>query len=363
MSTQSKLLLNKIISYVVKSGATRLHLEAGSRPVMRVDQKLIPLTNEQITTPEFLDDISKILLNEQQLEKLHQTKSIITTHSFEGRIRFKIHIFYQKNNLSFIFTYIPAVISDPLTIGLTPQFIELLKQKSGLLVISGFEGAGRTTTVLSLLNHINTTQNKYILTLENPIEYVLTSQKSVVEQREIGRDVGDYLSGINFIQDSDTDVVFIAEINDYQVLQATFKLIASGRLVIVVTQAASVPDTINYLVNLAPQEGTVKVRQFLSRHLLGVAVQQLIARRGGGQVNISEILLVNAPAASLIKSANYYQLTSVIQTSREEGMQSLDQALLELLKTGEVEFTDAYQLAVNKEDFLASAKKFSLVKD
>ncbi len=361
MSTQSKLLLNKIINYAVKSGATRLHLEAGSKPVMRVDQKLIPLENNDVVNTEFLEDISKILLNEEQLKQLKQDKSFITTYSFEGRVRFKIHIFYQKNNLAFIFTYIPAVISSPITIGLTSQFVKLLEQKAGLLVISGFEGAGRTTTVLSLLNYINTNQSKYIITLENPIEYILTSQKSIIEQREVGRDVDDYLTGINFIQDSDADIVFIAEVNDYQVLQAIFKLIIGGRLIIVITPAASAADTISYLVNLAPQEETSKVRQFLSTYLLGVAVQQLIARRGGGQVNVSEILLVNAPAASLIKSGNYSQLASVMQSSREEGMQSLDQVLLELLKTGEVEFEDAYRLAVNKEDFLASAKQYSLV--
>ncbi len=362
MSTQSKLLLSKIINYAVKSGATRIHFEAGSRPVMRIDQKLTPLQNADIITADFLQDMSKILLTEDQLKQLQLDKSFITTHTFEGRIRFKIHIFYQKNNLSFIFTYIPSVISSPSAVGLTMQFIELLKQKSGLMVVSGFEGAGRTTTVLSLLNHINTTQNKYILTLEKPIEYILTSQKSTIEQQEVGRDVPDYLKGIDFIHDSDADIVFISEVENYQVLQGIFRLINEGRLVIVIVSAASVPATVNYLVNLSPQSEVEKTKEFLSQHLLGIAVQQLVPRRGGGQVNISEILIVNPAAASLIKNGNYSQLISVMQTSHEEGMQSLDQVLLELLKTGEVEFNDAYQLAVNKEDFLASAKQFSLIK-
>ncbi len=363
MATQTKLVLSRIISSAVKAGASRLHFEAGSRPLMRVNQQILPLEKEEVITPDFLQDMSKIIFNQQQLEQLAKQKTLVATHSFEGRIRFKIHAFYQKGNLAFIFTYIPTVISEPSTIGLTQPFIDLLNNKSGLLVIGGFEGSGRTTTVLSLLNYINTHSARYILTLENPVEYILTSQRSVVEQMEIGRDIPDFLTGLKFIQDSDADVVFVSQVDDQQVLNEIFSLIASGRLVIVIVPSASVPAAVAALVNLVDSSEAEKTRQLLSEHLLGVAVQQLVPRRGGGQVNISEILIVNTPAASLIKSGNYSQLTSVMQTSRDEGMQSLDQLLLELLKTGEVEFKAAYQLAVNKEDFLASAKKFSLIKD
>lgn len=362
MSSQTAIILNKIINYIIKAGATRLHLEVGSKPVMRVDRQLKTLTEETVITSELLQDIVSFLLPKEKVAEFEKNKSIILTHTFEGRIRFKIHIFYQKENLSLIFTYIPSVINDPASIGLTSEIINLVEYKHGLIVIGGFQGSGRTSTVLSLLNYLNINQSKYILTLENPIEYILTPQKSVVEQREIGRDVPDYLSGLSFASDSDVDVVFLSEIKDYETLKMVYNLISAGRLVLVIIEAHSAAEAVNRLVDLAPHNEATKVRDIMAEILLGVVVQQLLPRRGGGQINVTEILITNPAAVALIKEGRYSQLTSVIQMSRNEGMRSLDQALLELLKTGEIEYEAAFESAVNKDEFKLSANKFKAAK-
>jgi len=362
MSAQSSILLNKIINHIIKAGATRLHLEVGSKPVMRVDRQLITLEEEPVLVPEFLQDIVNILLSKDEIVEFEKNKSIVLTHTFEGRIRFKIHIFYQKENLSLLFTYVPSVINEPSSIGLTQELINLVEHKHGLIIISGFQGSGRTSTVLSLLNHININQSKYILTLEDPIEYILTPQKSVVEQREIGRDVPDYSSGLSFANESDVDVVFLSEIRDYEVLKKVQDLISAGRLVLIITEAHSAAEAVNRLINLAPQSEAKKVCDNIAEILLGVVVQQLVPRRGGGQINVTEILITNPAAMALIKEGRYSQLTSVIQTSRNEGMRSLDQALLELLKTDEIEYEAAFEAAVNKTEFRLSAQKFRLAK-
>ena len=358
MSTQTNLLLKKIINHAVKAGASRLHFEVGSQPVMRVDQKLISLEDEAVISDEFLAEISKIILPASEQEILASKKSIVTTYTFEGNIRFKVHIFQQKNHLAMIFTYIPAVISDPKSIGLSQQFIDLLDQKTGLIVIAGYHSSGRTTTVLSLLNYINNTHSKYILTLERPIEYVLTSQKSIIEQREIGRDSNSFFSALKFCKDSDVDVVFLSEITDSLILESIFEIITSGRLVIIVSDADSAADVLARLVDLASEDEADKVRHNLAEHLLGVVVQQLVPRRGGGQITVTEILINNSAITSLIKEGRYNQLTSVIQTSHDEGMQSLDQTLLELVKTGEVEYAKGLEIATDKASFQAAAEKF-----
>ncbi len=358
MSTQTSIFLNKIINYVIKSGASRLHLEVGAKPVMRVDQKLITLEQQDVINIDFLEDVVKLLLNQDQQAELAEKKSLLFSYTFEGRLRFKIHIFYQKGNLSLIFTYIPSVISEPISLGLTQPFIDLTKRKSGLLVVAGFQGAGRTTTVLSLLNYINQRYSKYILTLENPIEYILTSQKSVVEQREVGRDVSSYIDGLKFVRESDADIIFLSELKNFQVLKFVYDLIAEGKLVIVITESPSAAETVRHLVNLSPAGEEERWRQVLANVLLGVVVQQLMPRRGGGQLNATEILIVNAAAMALIKEGNYAQLTSIIQTSPEEGMRSLDHILLEYLKTEEVDYEVALNIAVNKEDFILAARKF-----
>ena len=362
MATQSNIILNKIINTLVKAGASRLHLEAGAKPIIRVDQKLITLEDEAVVNNDFLQDVINIVLTKDKQKELIDKKSAITTYTFEGKIRFKLHIFYQKNNLSLIFTYIPNVISDPASIGLTQELIDLAHHKNGLLVIAGYHSSGRTTTALSLLNYINTTRAKYILTIEKPIEYILTSQKSIIEQREVGRDTKDFVSALQFCKDSDVDVIFVSEVKDYQNLEKVIGLVASGRLLIIVTEANSAADTVTKLVEMALDSQVDKLRHSLAEFLLGIVVQQLVPRRGGGQITVTEILISNPAVSSLIKEGRYNQLTSVIQTSRDEGMRSLDQSLLELVKTNEVDYGVALEIAVNKVDFQASAQKFRSAK-
>ncbi|OGG86682.1 hypothetical protein A3B87_02525 [Candidatus Kuenenbacteria bacterium RIFCSPHIGHO2_02_FULL_39_13] len=358
MSSQSNIILNKLISQTVKLGASRLHLETGSQPIVRLDQKLIPLESETVVQKDFLSDALNIILSKEEQRKFAAQKSIITIYTFQGGTRFKVHVFYQKNNLALIFTYIPNVISDPESIGLTKEVIELLTKKSGLLVVAGYHSSGRTTTVLSLLNYINNRQSKYILTIEDPIEFILTPAKSIVDQREVGRDTETFKAALAFSKDSDVDVVYLSTIKDYTVLVSVFDLISSGRLVISITEADSAADAIAKLVALAPDAEADKVRALLAEFLLAVVIQQLAPRRGGGQITVTEILIANSASSALIKEGRYGQITSVIQTSREEGMRSLDQALLELVKTNEIEYKDALELAVNKSNFQSAAQKF-----
>lgn len=359
MPTGSNIILNKIISALVKTGASRLHLEIGTKPVIRLDQKLVDLDDEAVVNAEFLKDVVAIVLSPAKQQELSQKKSAVTTYTFEGKIRFKVHAFYQKNSLSLIFTYIPSVISNPLSIGLTQELIDLTQRKSGLIIISGYHSSGRTSTALSLLNYINTTRAKYILTLEKPIEYILTSQKSIIEQREIGRDADDFIQALDFSKESDVDTVFISEIADYATLKAVLALVSSGRLVIAIAQGVSAADSLAELAAMAPKGEADKTRRELAEHLLAVVVQQLVPRRGGGQINVAEILISNAAVAALIVEGRYSQLTSIIQTSRDEGMRSLDQALLELVKTNEVDYAAAHSAAINKDNFAAAAHKFS----
>ncbi len=358
MASQTKIELSKIISRAIKSGATQIHLEYGNKPIVRVDQQLESLRDFEVMRKEFLNDLSNLLLIEEQQHQLEQQKSVVTTKSFEGDIRYKIQIYYEKDKLAYIFTYIPATISEPQSIGLTDEFINLLKSKSGLILVSGFHGAGRTTTAISLLNHINKNFSKYILTLEKPVEYIITSQKSIIEQRQIGRDAKSFSQAIKFAIESDTDVVFISQIDSYETLKNIFSLVSSGRLVLAIVESGSAPECVQTLVNLAPQEETQKVRKALADNLLGIATQQLLPRRGGGQITVTEILISNSAVVSLINEGRYHQLTSVAQSSHAEGMRSLDQALLELVKTGEVDFDTALDVAVDKETFSTSAQRY-----
>lgn len=360
MSVQSNILLNKIITRVVKMGASCLHLDVGSKPVIRVDQKLSPMEEESVITREFLEDVMLMLLTKEEQQVFAKEKSLVVTHTFEGDIRFKVHFSFQRQTPSLLFTYISNVIGDPETLGLSREFIDLMNRKNGLIIVAGYHGSGRTSTVFSLLNYLNKTSSKYILTLERPIECVLTSKKSIIEQREIGRDSDSFLSALKFSKEGDVDIVALSEVENIEVLESIFGLIESGRLVIVITEAESVSDALAKLVKLAPEKDSGKIKDTLAKVLLGAVVQQLLPRRGGGEVAVMEILISNSAAKVLIKEGRFAQVTSIIQTSRDEGMRSLDQALLELVKTGEVDYRDALEIAINKTDFQVVAQKFDI---
>ncbi|HOZ36706.1 MAG TPA: ATPase, T2SS/T4P/T4SS family [bacterium] len=362
MSVQNNLLLNKMITRVVKMGASCLHLYVGSKPVVRVDQRLVPLDDEGVVAQDFLEDVLRFILSQEQQDFFNREKSLVVTHTFEGDIRFKVHLSYQRHTLSLLFSYIPNIISDPETLGLSREFIDLINRKNGLIVVAGYHGSGRTSTVVSLLSYLNKTSSKYILTLERPIEYVLTSEKSIIEQREIGHDSDSFLSALKFSKEGDVDVISLSEVENIEVLESIFDLIESGRLVIVITEAESVSDVLAKLVKLAPEKDSGKIQDTLAKVFLGAVVQQLLPRRGGGEVTVMEILISNSAAKVLIKEGRFAQVTSIIQTSRDEGMRSLDQALLELVKTGEVDYRDALEIAINKTDFQVAAQKFDIPK-
>ncbi|MFH1890924.1 MAG: ATPase, T2SS/T4P/T4SS family [Candidatus Kuenenbacteria bacterium] len=354
--SQQNITFNKIIDKSIKSDASYLHLETGSMPIIRIGSKLAEIDGEALIDESFLSQLVESFLSAPEKEKLEKDKSIVVVRSLEGNKRFRIDIFYQKKTLAMVLKYIKPVIQDLKKLGLSDEFIKLLHRREGLIVLSGKHGSGKTAMAVSILEFINVNQSKYIVTLEKPIEYILNPQKSIIEQREIGRDANTFEHAIKFAQDGDADIVFLSEISTYQSLINLFKLISSGRLVIAIVEAQSVPETLEQLVDLSPQAELEKSKQMLADLLLGVTVKHLLPRRGGGQVDITEILINLPPVSSLIKEGKYRQINNVMQTSRDEGMRTRDQSLIELVRTGEITYEDAFPIAMDKVSFQTVAK-------
>lgn len=355
--SQSNFIFNKIVNDSVKAGASYLHLEVGSPPILRINGKLSPLADSSPVTGDFLAEAVEWLLPIESRQELNQKKSTVFVYTFEGGLRFKIEIFYQKKSLAMILNRIGLTIPTPEEIGVTAKFIKLLSKTKGLIVVAGQHGSGKTSAAASLLNFVNSQYSKYILTIEKPIEYLLVPQKSLVEQREIGRDANNFVEALEFAQNGDSDIVFVSDITGYKVLTKIFNLIATGRLVIAVIEANSAPEALEQIVDIVPAEEAAKIREILAAMFLGAVVVELLPRRGGGQIPVSEILISNTAVASLIKEGRYGQIVSIMQTSRDEGMRTLDQSLIELERTGEIVYDDAYAAANDKISFQAMASK------
>ncbi|MDP3964769.1 MAG: PilT/PilU family type 4a pilus ATPase [bacterium] len=348
MDTTTQAELSKLLSRVAEYRASALHLSVGNPPILRVDDQLKPVEEADIMTPEKMMKFSEVFLDEQMKKTLEKEKEVIFTYSFEDRARFKVNIFYQKGYLSISLKYIPPTVQGLRELGL-PAVVERFAQlKKGLVLVTGPFGSGKSTTLASLIETINQMRSEYIITIEKPIEYIFTNNKSVIEQREIGRDALSFEKALSSIPQEDVNVVMLSDMEDPEVVEMVLTVVESGRLVVSAMNTDSAYKTIEKLINIFPKEKQEQVRLQIGDAFEGVISQRLLPRVGGGKVAAAEILIPSPAVRSIMKEGSIYQLNTILQTSREEGMISLDRSLADLVKSGEVLLEDALTHAADK---------------
>lgn len=338
------ILLNRLLSETAKRGAASLHLTVGSLPSIRLAGILTPMEKETIVTAEFLTKIIGSFLTADETNHLATEKEIVLIKIFGSSFRFRVNIFYQKKMLSASFFFIPQEIKSLGEYKLPAALVDALTAASGLFVVAGPKAGGKTTFVASIIEEINKTQNQRIITIEQPIEYAFVSKKSIIEQRQVGTDVRTYADAIDYCLEEDVEVVVVSEIKKEfeQAMPAILELAAGNSLVILEINAASSIRALEKIMNAAkaslPEEA---VCYSLADALIGVVVLELLPRRGGGLTTAMEVMLVNSAVKSLIREGKIYQLDSVIQTSRKEGMISLEKAIEEKVDAGEIKSEEA----------------------
>jgi len=337
------ILLNRLITEAAKKNASDLHLTIGSLPVMRVYNQLIVMEGENIITSEMVDKIIKLFISKEEEARLKKEKEIILVKSLGNNFRLRVNIIYQKTLLSLSFHYIPVRIKSLADLKIPLAIHNFLKLNFGFFAIAGPYNSGRTTTAASFIEEINKVNSKHIITIEDPIEYLFINKKSIIEQRQVSRDVKSVAAGLEYCFEEDVDLVYLSEIRKEfdQAIPLILELAAGNSLVILEINADSSTKAIEKILNSAatklPQDAA---RYSLADVLLGVIVQRLLPRRGGGLILATEVLLANPAVKSLIREGKIHQLESVIQTSRGEGMISMGKSLEELIKNNEVRQED-----------------------
>jgi len=335
------LLINNILSKASERKATDVHLVAGSSPVIRVDGRLVTLTDEPIMTPDTLSNVAASFLSEEAMEELTREKEIVAVYTWANRARFRIRVFYQKGFIALSLRWIPPYIRSPKDLGIPTAIVQLLNAESGLLIITGPFGSGRSTTAASLLETINQNRGYHVQTLEKPIEYLFSNDQSVVEQREVGRDVTSFHKGLHDMIDEDVDVVYLAAMYEQGLEELVLRLAEGGKLVIAIMDAENVVSSLERFVsNISPDKRSWG-QDLLSEVLLGISAHRLLPRVGGGLSLATEVLTMTAATRASIKENKYGQLANIMQTSREEGMVTLQKSLQDLVKVGEISQQDA----------------------
>ncbi len=356
MDASLNVVISKIFTAAAKGRATDIHLSVGTYPMLRIDENLVELKDEKIITKDFMEKFVEAVLDQEQKKVLLAEKNVVFIERLADKFRFKINIFYQKDSPSASLKLIPDKMPPLINLGLPKVVYSLTDKRNGLIVVAGPYGSGRTTTVAAFIEEINKTRKENIVTIEKPIEYLFVSSNSLIEQREVGRDANTFVQALEYIQESDVDIIAVGPTNERSVIPLILDFATSGRLAIFQMDTISVTQTIEEILASFKPEERKRATSLLAEGLLAIVCQRLVPRIGGGLALAAEVLIANDAVSSLIKEDRIPQIMTILQSSRAEGMSTLDQSLADLVKSGEVLIDKAMEYSVDPDNLRAMAK-------
>lgn len=355
MQTTQNITLKRLLALTAERQASDLLLVVGNKPVLRADGVLTTLDDEEVITEDFLEEVVDNILSDEQKKILAEEKEIIFSYNFVDQNRFRVDINRQRDLLTITFHYIPSIVKRLSDLGFPKEVQSLAEKSSGLVLIGGEQGSGKTTTLAAFIETINHSQAKHILSLEQPIEYSLISYKSIIEQQEIGRDVKDWLSALQ-IEEQSVDVLVLSKIVNGEVFKRILELAQSGILVFAAVDARDTEYLIQSLLNKIDVKDINFYAKIFSEVFQGAIIQKLLPRVGGGRVLALEVTFATPPFAGIIREQKFEQIPNMIQTSRADGMILMDKYLLELARSGQIDKKVAIAEAHDQQSMAASLK-------
>jgi len=334
-----------------EQGCSDIHLAVNTPPLIRHNGELTPIKYRDLTPAELESLIEEILTAEQK-QAFHKSSGIDFSYTSPTAGRFRVSLFRKMGGVGGTFRVIPPEIPSLYDLNLPPVIQNLLTHQQGMILVTGSTGTGKTTTLAAMINLLNTTRRLNIITLEDPIEYIHKSKRSLIIQREIGTHVKSYKVGLRAALREDPDVILVGELRDPETIMMAMTAAETGHLVLGTLHTTSAAKTIDRIIDAMPTEAKIQATGFLAQHLRGVISQKLVRTADGRSRKAIVETFVNTPAiANLILSSKVFQIPSMIQTGKEHGMQLFDQALMEAINRKEVDPDDAYLQATDKQQF------------
>lgn len=334
MYESSQLQLEQLFGAVTEKGASDLYLTVGKPPVLRIHGELLELSNMNVMTDEAIRALLITMVPQERLQKFDTDKFLDFTYAHKDIARFRISSYFQKSKVSLAMRYIPKVIPSIDSLHLPSTVKSFATALSGLVLFVSPKGSGKSTTIASLLDFINHTQARRIITIEHPIEYVLQNDRSFCEQQEVGVDVNSAMEALTGVQRGGFDVVMVSKMDSPQTIEQTISVAESGHLVFATLGTQFAADTINWIIDLYPPSRQGEIRTRLSSVLAGIVTQKLVPSLESSLVPACEILMSNLAVKNLIRDGKTYQLDDMIVTGASEGMISMDRSLAELVASG-----------------------------
>ncbi len=340
----------ELLSFSVKNNASDLHLSAGLPPMIRVDGDIRRINIPALDHKEVHALIYDIM-NDKQRRDYEEFFETDFSFALPGVARFRVNAFNQERGAGAVFRTIPSKVLTLEELKAPRFFEELTTRPRGLVLVTGPTGSGKSTTLAAMVNHINANVYSHILTVEDPIEFVHESQKSLINQREVHRDTHGFNEALRSALREDPDVILVGEMRDLETIRLALTAAETGHLVFGTLHTTSAAKTIDRIIDVFPAAEKDMIRSMLSESLQAVISQTLLKKAGGGRIAAHEIMVGTPAIRNLIREAKVAQMYSAIQTGRKEGMQTLDQNLKELVEKGLITAKNAQTKAVNKDMF------------
>lgn len=345
--------LQELIGRAAAQNASDIHLTVGLPPVFRVDGALVN-DGEDLLTEETVRAAAKQLATEAQLEELDAVGEVDFAVTFQDTNRMRCNIFRQQGCTAMALRLLPLTVPTAEQLDLPSVVVAQADKPRGLVLITGPTGSGKSSTLAALLNHINQTERRHIITLENPIEYVHRRNKCIINQREVGTDTGSFAAGLRAALRQDPDVILVGEMRDLETISTAITAAETGHLVFGTLHTKGAANTIDRIIDVFPANQQAQVRIQLADVIECAIGQTLLPRIGGGRRAVFEVMVATPAVRSLIRQNKTFQIVSSMQTGKKQGMQLLDDALIELVRSGQVT-ADAAAAAANDPDAVRAA--------
>ena len=354
--------LNQLLRATVERGASDLHVKVGATPFIRIDGLLEPIEIEPVSA-EDTERIAFSIMPKDRADEFLSTSEADFAHGVSGVGRFRVNVFRQRGSIALVFRRVLAGTPDFETLGLPPVVQRLAEEPRGLVLVTGPTGSGKTTTLSAMVDHINTTQRKHIVTIEDPIEVLHSDKMSIVNQREVGSDTSDFHAALKRVLRQDPDVILIGEMRDPETVWAALSAAETGHLVLSTLHTMNATETINRIIDFFPPFQQKQVRLTVAGALRGIVSQRLLETEGGtGRVAAVEVLVSTGRVFDKIVDAEEtHGLEEVIAEGEYYGMQTFDQCLLNLCKQGRITVRDALATSSHPHDLRLGLKQAGLL--
>ncbi|MEA2065108.1 MAG: type IV pilus twitching motility protein PilT [Patescibacteria group bacterium] len=339
--------IDDLFRSAVKEGASDLHLVVGQPPILRIDGKLSPINGKKILTANIIKELTFDIITAVQKEIFLQDKELDISYEISNLARFRINIHFEKGNIGMVARVIPKIIPSLKELMAPSIVYDLIGLKSGLVLVTGPTGCGKTTSLAAMIEYINKNRSAHIVTMEDPIEFVFISKKSLIIQRQLHSDMLTFENALTHVLRQDPNIIVVGEMRNLETIASAITLAETGHLVLATLHTHTAEQTVDRIIDIFPAHQQDQIRLQLSTTLSGIISQRLIPSIKKGRIAVREILTNTPAVGNLIRENKINQIRTIIQTNAEEGMFTMDQDLIALYKDGHISLEIAKNYMVN----------------